>query len=83
MDRDELSRRLSERQSLLTAMGAFWPLFVGELEARKADKVSALIVNENAEARGHIKCLLSLMEFPADLDREVRDLAQMLKDLPE
>lgn len=83
MDKQALNSRLTERQQLLTAMGAFWPLFVCELEVLKADAVASLISQENAEVRGRVKCLLDLLEFPARLDAEVRDLAQTLKDLPE
>lgn len=75
---DALRSRVNEIQSVLNALPGAWAPLAREFERIRADKVLALITENNEQTRGAVKQIDEMLQLPNNLRQELLSLVNSL-----
>lgn len=78
MNESDIRARMGEMQACLGAMDGTWPHIARELQRERLDKMTSLVVADDAELRGRIKQIDDLLQMPQYLRREIENLSNAL-----
>lgn len=79
----EVRGRVDQLQSALNALPGAWAPLAREFERIRAEKLLALVTENNEQTRGAIKQIDEVLQLPNNLRQELLNLAKSLPDMGE
>lgn len=79
----EVAERVNQVQAVLNALPGAWAPLARELERIRAEKVEALVTENNEQTRGAVKQIDEVLQLPNNLRQELLNLVNSLPEMGE